>query len=1048
MFHFWLKVALCCLLCVAKVNAQPYYFRHYQVENGLSNNTVFSSVQDEQGFMWFGTKEGLNRFDGYRFKLYRLDERGEQRLDQIYNLYKDARGTLWIGSQKGLYYFDAINEKPVNLSDTLREVWSLTSDNRGQLWFVAQNTLCRYNPVSKTVKRFRHPQGQILTAVCITSDGAVWTAADNGYVHQFDTATGVFTPYDMFSHSPPGMVNCYIHRIKAAGMRIMVCTSCEGVKEFDVATRTYKDLLTYNTDHTNVYAHDILQTGENEFWVASESGVHILNSATSQSINLHKKFLDPYSLTDNAVYTISRDNEGGIWVGTYFGGVNYYARPYTPFRKYYPDYSQNAISGSAVREIQADSEGQLWIGTEDAGLNRLNPVTGSVSRFTPLETPNSITYSNIHGVLVNGNEVWAGTHEHGLDIIDRKTGRLLRHYYAGKGPKDLKHNFIVSLLKTRNNTIYLGTGAGLERYDAAAKGFDKVNGPANYTVSSLIEDHSGVIWGTTHQDGVFSYDPVTGRSRKFHYDPEDIQSISSNTSNAVCEDAAHNIWFATEGGGLCKMGADRQHFTRYTVKDGLPSNFLFKIVEDKNHRLWVSTSKGLVLFDTRGKVLAVYTQANGLLNDQFNYNSGYRDANGHLYFGSIKGMISFDPDAFIPNTFEPPVYVTGFQVHNNELAINKDSNTLKKSIVLTDDITLAHDASSFSIDFAALSYNAPDITAYKYMMDGLDKDWTFLKTNRKVYFTNLSPGTYTFRIKASTNGNWGGGEKQLTIHILPPFWATTWAYLLYFAVLAAICYYVISFYHKRTQDKKEREIYEAKIEFFTNVTHEIRTPLTLIKGPVENLLEKVEEVPDIKPDVLTLERNTNRLIALITQILDFRQTEARGFSLNFSEVRIDKLLQEEYENFIPPANKKKLQYQLVLPEMPITAVADEEALRKILSNLLNNGVKYAAQTVTVILRPLLAEDATFTIEVQNDGNLIPAEMKDKIFEPFYRMKETSRQTGSGIGLSIARSLAVLHRGRLYLNDNSDGLNIFILNLPLKADDKQSKETKTYKTASH
>ncbi|MCK7557228.1 HAMP domain-containing histidine kinase [Chitinophaga sedimenti] len=224
---------------------------------------------------------------------------------------------------------------------------------------------------------------------------------------------------------------------------------------------------------------------------------------------------------------------------------------------------------------------------------------------------------------------------------------------------------------------------------------------------------------------------------------------------------------------------------------------------------------------------------------------------------------------------------------------------------------------------------------------------------------------------------------------------------------------MISFYHKRTQIKKEKELYEAKIEFFTNVTHEIRTPLTLIKGPVENLLEKTAEVPDIKPDVVTLERNTNRLIALITQILDFRQTETRGFSLTFSEVRIDKLLQEEFENFVPPATKKKLQYRLELPDLPITAWADEEALRKILSNLLSNAVKYAGTTATVILHPLSPEDLNFTIEVRNDGHLVSPEMREKIFEPFYRMKETSRQTGSGIGLSIARSLAELHQGYLY-----------------------------------
>ncbi|MCK7557227.1 histidine kinase [Chitinophaga sedimenti] len=764
-----MKVTLGLLLCM-NCSAQQYYFHHYQVEDGLSNNTVFSSVQDQQGFMWFGTKEGLNRFDGYSFKLYRLDDKNEQQLDQIYNLFKDSKGTLWIGSQKGLFYFDTLKERPVRFSDTLREAWSITEDTAGQLWFICQNAICRYNPISKQLKRFAHPR-YALTSVCITEDGATWASTYNGYLQKLDTATGAFTGYNVFADRPGG-IGCYIHRVIAAGMRIMVCTSCDGVKEFNANDCKTRNLLTYNTDGTKVYVHDILQNGPNEFWVASESGVHILNSETGKSINLHKKFMDPYSISDDAIYTISRDSEGGIWVGTYFGGVNYCPFPYTPFRKYYPDYSQNAISGSAVREILSDSDGMLWIGTEDAGLNRLDPKTGVVTNFSP-KTPNSITYSNIHGVLINGDEVWAGTHEHGLDIINRKTGKLMRHYNAGTGPHDLPHNFVVSLLKTRSNDIYVGSGGGLLRYNKAVEGFDRVSGPPNMTTSSLLEDHAGVIWGTTHGEGVFCYDPAASTTRRFLYDDTNPYSISANTANAICEDTGHNLWFATEGGGLCKMDRSRNKFQRFTMKDGLPSNFIFKIVTARNGHLWISTSKGLVEADTSGKILNKYTKANGLLNDQFNYNSGYRDSTGRMYFGSIKGMISFNPEEFIASDFQPMVYITGFQVHNRELAISPDSSPLKQSILFTQQITLPHDASSFSIDFAALSYNAPEITQYKYMLDGLDKDWIHLPTNRKVYFTNLSPGLYTFRIKASTSGKWGPEEKQLRIRILPPFWATT-----------------------------------------------------------------------------------------------------------------------------------------------------------------------------------------------------------------------------------------------------------------------------------
>lgn len=315
-------------------------------------------------------------------------------------------------------------------------------------------------------------------------------------------------------------------------------------------------------------------------------------------------------------------------------------------------------------------------------------------------------------------------------------------------------------------------------------------------------------------------------------------------------------------------------------------------------------------------------------------------------------------------------------------------------------------------------------------MEGLDKNWTYLAANRKVYFTNLAPGHYTFRLTAATNGRWSQ-EKQLTITITPPFWNTWWAWLVYAVVVIAIVYSVVQGYHKRSQVKKEKDIYEAKFEFFTNVAHEIRTPLTLIKGPVENLLEKVHELPGIKDDVNMMERNTNRLMTLITQILDFRQTEAKGFSLDFTKVNITALLQEVYSNFQPLAKKRDLQYTLLLPDAPVVAWVDEEAFNKILSNLFSNAVKYADKQITVLLFPVQKEGTNLTIEISNDGILIPPNMRERIFEPFYRIRENTKQKGTGIGLTLARSLTQLHQGNLFVKDDTNAMNTFVLCLPLQ-----------------
>jgi signal transduction histidine kinase/ligand-binding sensor domain-containing protein len=989
---------------------------------------VFCSIQDKNGFLWFGTKEGLNRFDGYRFKLFKPDD-DKQKLnhDFIYCLCNDQQGNLWVGTQDGLYRFDAIHERLVHYLDSLPEINNIQTDRKGHLWFIAGETVGRYDLHSHAVKLFPTHTYFKATTICISQEDDLWAAGTDGSLQQFDANTETFKKYSVLSGLMDG---CTIKKLHPAGKQsLFIGTSCQGLKLFDIGTSSCKDMLTYNDDKTTIYIRDILQYADTEFWVATESGIFILNTESGQFINLKKKFLDPYSLSDNAIYTLCKDQEGGIWAGSFFGGVNYYPKQYTPFQKYFPDRTTSAISGNAVREICEDHNGDIWIGTEDAGLNKLNRKTGVITHFKPTGEPGSIAYYNIHGLLVTGNDLWIGTHEHGLDVMDIITGKVKKHYSGGNGPRNFKNNFVVSLIQSRRGDIYIGTGCSVYRYIKQTDGFERIAAvPEGVTVSCLLEDHTGTIWAGTHSRGVFYFNPVTQQRGHLQYE-RDTNSLSMNDINAVLEDSHNTIWIATEGGGLCALDSNRKRITRYTTANGLPSNYIFKIVED-NGSLWVSTSKGLVNLDPATQHMIVYTKTNGLLYDQFNYNSGYRDETGTLYFGCIKGMITFKPGDFSANNFIPPVYITGFQVQNKELLINKDKSPLQKSIMYTGELSLPYNQSSFSIDFAALSYTTPDITRYKYKMEGLEKDWTCIRENRKVYFTNLAPGKYVFRLMAAVNGRWGH-EKQLTVIIQPPFWATPWAWCFYAILILAIGYYIVANYHKRAKNKKEKEIYEAKFNFFTNVAHEIRTPLTLIRGPVENLLEKIEELPEIKEDVATMERNTNRLMALITQILDFRQTEAKGFSLDFTKVSMTDLLQEAWLNFEPLAKKKHLSYGIDMPASPVTAFADEDAVRKILSNLFSNAIKYADREVMVTFHTVQKEDRFITIEISNDGYKIPATMKERIFEPFFRIKETMKQKGTGIGLSLARSLVQLHRGDLYLKDEAAPVNTFVLCLPLQ-----------------
>ena len=690
------------------------------------------------------------------------------------------------------------------------------------------------------------------------------------------------------------------------------------------------------------------------------------------------------------------------------------------------------MSGNVIREIQPDQFGNIWVGTEDAGLNKINPKSGVITQYVPNGDKNSIAYSNVQGLLNVGDDLWIGTYEHGLDIMNIKTGRIRKHFNAGQGKYDLKSNFITNIFQTKAGEIFVGTGHSLLKYNSKIDGFVVANElPINHFITSVLEDSNNIIWISTNM-GVYFFNPITKKRGHLYHDPNKPNSLTNNSVNTIYEDSEQGLWFSTEGGGVCKLSKDRKTFTTFTTKNGLPSNFVVKVLEDNHKTFWIATSRGLVNFNPRNNRMTTYTTDNGLLSNQFNYNSGYKDSAGKLYFGSIKGMVTFNPEEISPAIVKAPVYITDFLVENKEQKIGEANSFLKKSIIYTNQITLPHDKSSFSIDFTLLSYHSPEMTTFSYFMKGLDKDWTTIKPNRKVYFTNLAPGDYTFNLRASINGNQINEEKQLIITISPPWWATSGAYFLYAIIFIAIIYNVFLSYHIILDDRKEKEIYEAKIDFFTNLAHEIKTPLTLIKGPIENLLEQVDEIPQIKEDIVLMDRNTNRLIALVTQILDFRKVENKGFSVDFRNVNVTNLLKESYINFSPLPKKRKLVYTIDCPIDDVYAFVDEEALNKIFSNLYNNAIKFAIQNVAIRLMPIQKDSNYCYIEFENDGFKIPHEKREKIFEPFYRLSE-SKQEGTGIGLALARSLTELINGDLYLKETTDSSIIFVLCLPIQSE---------------
>ncbi|WP_412468301.1 two-component regulator propeller domain-containing protein [Pedobacter sp. KLB.chiD] len=1023
---------------------QSHYFRQYQADDGLAHNSVNTVIQDKKGMIWVGTRGGLNRFDGYTFKTFK-DEKsrfGNIGNNIIVSLAEDKNGILWVGTGRGIFKYDPIKELFTPLKpDVKKYINAILVDHENNLYFLANRALFKYVQQDNKIIDLK------ISAACMAIDEHrnILVGTDNGEMVTYNPGDGSKTFVKIIGEHVPANLRSISKIFPTDNDNILVGCFKRGLKSYNTKTGKIRSLILKNSDNTDIYVRDITVGEKNEYWIATESGIYIYNLATNTNINLRKQPGDPYSIPDNAVYTVCKDNEGGMWAGTYFGGLGYFSRNNARFEKYYPLLGTNSISGNAVREICPDQKGNLWIGTEDAGVNKFNPKTGLFTNYKANGKDGNLSYPNIHGLLALGNQLLVGPFLHGMEIMDMDKGKVIERFKTIGEENEETSDFVLSIHQAKDSTIYVGTGynmgSGLFIFNQKKKTFRRIKEiPVNSYVYDVWEDRLGNIWTGSVSRGAFYFHPKTGKHGNISFGEKvNNKTIHDFPVCGIMEDSNNAMWFTTEGGGLIRLSADRKVMKKFTTENGLPTNILFRALEDNSKRLWISSLKGLICFDLKTEKFRIYTKSNGLITNQFNFSSAYKAPNGRMYFGSVRGMISFDPKDFELKDPAPPTFITGFQINNQEVLPNVENSPLSKSISYTDTIVLAHNQNNFSIEFAALNFSSPEVTRYEYVMKGVDQATTYLNNNRKAYFTDLSPGNYIFSVRAKSNiDSWTGKERRLFIQILPPFWKSTTAYICYLLMIATGLFLSVRYYHRYIgrknlnklqlfEHEKEKEIYQAKIEFFTNIAHEIQTPLTLILGPVEMMLEEAQEQP-LKSSLLMVEKNANRLAKLTNQLLDFRKTEMDQFGLNFVNTDINQLLKEQVNAFKQEALKSNISLDLELPKTHIIAFADREALIKIYNNLISNAIKYGTSEVTVRLN---ADEINgqFTVTFSNDGKGIPLQYRSQIFEPFFRLYGKDKP-GTGIGLSLAKSLAELHNGSLHLSESDADKIVFELTLPI------------------
>lgn len=1015
------------------------HFRHYNNKQGLSHNTVYSSLQDKRGFMWFGTDDGLNRFDGHTFMVYRYNSYDPASIlnNRIIRIFEDSDGIIWVCTNAGVCYYDYQTDsfQPLHFSERNGKPEYFTDvkeDKQRNLWFIDYNRIARYSKDDRSFRIYPGDKNFHPVTLTTTDEGQPLFANHNSlYSYSYETDKFVITPIlenENIKQRDNITAICQI-----PGVGVLIGTEKTGVKLYRYSDHSVTSVF------PDVQVREITAFNQSTYWIASESGVYIYNILDQSVTNLRKSLTNEYAIADNAVYSITKDNEGGMWVGSFFGGISYLPREYSNFTHFIGGKTHPQMLGNAIREISPDQYGNLWLGTEDNGINCYNLKTGAITNYSLGNPLHPLSATNIHGLLADGDKLWVGTYNKGIDVLDIPSGKITKRYTHEAAENTLNNDFVLCFTKTKENEFLVGTASGTALYNQETDRFIPWKDIRALT-RQIYEDSLGDIWIAT-TDGVYHYQRENDTMTHYTSDINKSQSIGSNNTTSVFEDSGGRIWVTTTN-GFSLYNNKTDLFNRITVEDGLPSNIIYRIQEDSDSYLWISTANGLVRFNPETYVMRTYSYTDGLHETQFNYSSSYKAPDGTIYMGTTNGMLAFNPELFKEDLFTPPIYITRINTPGNK----KRKHSLNPTpIEDTNRLKLPYNASTFTLSYVALSYTSPDAILYAYMLEGVDKEWIYMNQNKDVTFANLSPGKYAFKVRSTnSSGIWQDNERTLYIIITPPFWATGWAFMVYILLFGIL---IVLFYnykkakleekHRINQDifesKKEKELYDAKIQFFTFITHEIRTPLTLIKAPLEKILKSNDGTSATKENLHIIERNTLRLLNLSNQLLDFRKTESLGFRLNFVKTDITLWLKTILQPFTPLIEQEDKTFSADIPTEHLYAYIDREAFSKIMTNLLTNAIKYSDKQISLRLSAR-EEDSHFTLSIANDGTLIPESEKENIFTPFFRLKETENIQGSGIGLSLARSLTEFHKGTLSYQQTSDGMNLFILVLPKEQED--------------
>jgi signal transduction histidine kinase/ligand-binding sensor domain-containing protein/DNA-binding response OmpR family regulator len=1028
---------------------------------------------------------GLNRYDGYQFKTFTNSAKDTTSIlgDYITSIRECPGKKIWVETRSGTNIYDPSTEKfdrnPANYLRKLgipsNNIVNIIKDKEGNFLFNANNlVLYKYTVATgKTAVVYRSDSpANTIAIVSIDNNNQYWLIHNNGILKKIDARTGrTLTQNDLLTRVF-GTGNVYYQLFIDSDNELWIHSigNPRGLARYNPMSGTiihYQKNAGYPRLNTDLVSN-LQQDNNGNIWICTDhGGVNLYNKKENTIQYLLNSSDNEKSLSDNSILYAYKDNEGIIWLGTFKKGINYYHENIIKFPVYrHQPSNPNSLSFDDVDRFVEDAKGNLWIGSNGGGLIYFDRANNKFTQYLHQPgTKNSISNNIIVSLLLDHKQrLWIGSYFGGLDCLEN--GKFRNYRNDSTNPSSLSDDRVWDIFEDSKNNLWIGTFNGLNKFNEQNGTFNHYDTKSSHPLFSdfvgvIIEDRQGKLWLGTF-NGIDVLDPLTGEVKHFDNYIGDPHGISNNNVSELFLDSRGLIWAGTVN-GLNVYNQAKDNFQSFHKEDGLPDKAILNIVEDNNGRLWVSTKKGISQISVKqtsgpDNPIAIactnYDELDGLQGEEFNEKAAFKTSKGEIIFGGPNGFNLFYPSDIIADKSTPNLVFTDLQLFNKSVGVGEEINgrvVLPQAISNTSAITLLHNEDILAIEFAALNFYNPEKIKYAYKLDGFNKDWVTIDGKiRKAIYTNLDPGNYTFRVKASyANGEWSDKELTLKIRVRPPFWRTPVAYMLY-ALVIGISLFIsrkitvertrmrFEVEHQRKEAERVQAMDEMKTKFFTNVSHEFRTPLTLILSPLEKIIKQVPD-EEQKQQLNLVQRNAKRLLNLVNQLLDFRKIEVQEMKLHPAIGDIIAFSQDVCNSFMDIADKKNIRLSFLSNIEQLEIYFDKDKLEKILFNLLSNAFKYTQDggDVNVVMtysEPSNNEvDGTVAIEVKDTGIGIPADKQEKIFERFFQtdVPESMVNQGTGIGLAITKEFVKLHNGVITIKSEPEKGTCFTVLLPAK-----------------